>query len=201
MPWAATRSKAARPPPLDELRQDADALAAAGCFAVVLEGVPDALAERITAELDVADHRDRRRRRPATGRSSCCTTCSGWLEGEPARFVRRYAELGQDRHRSRGENGPPTSGRRAIPSDAESYHASPSCARRSRSAERWPELQRELGARRYHDPPAQRSAVSEATRRTLPACVRLGYHVAVPYTPAPSRCGAPSAERARVRRR
>ena len=30
----------------DELRRDAEALAAAGCFAVVLEGVPDALAER-----------------------------------------------------------------------------------------------------------------------------------------------------------
>ena len=36
-----------------ELRKDAEALVGAGCFAIVLEGVPDALAERITAEVGV----------------------------------------------------------------------------------------------------------------------------------------------------
>ena len=59
-----------------ELLRDAEALATAGCFAIVLEGVPDVLAERVTAAVDV----------PTIGigqgpvvmdRSWCCTTCSG----------------------------------------------------------------------------------------------------------------------------
>jgi 3-methyl-2-oxobutanoate hydroxymethyltransferase len=77
-----------------ELRKDAEALAGAGCFAVVLEGLPDALAERITADVDI----------PTIG-IGAGPGCDGQVivlhdllgltESEPARFVRRYAELGK----------------------------------------------------------------------------------------------------------
>ncbi len=76
-----------------DLRRDAEALTAAGCFAIVLEGVPDVLAERVTAEIDI----------PTIG-IGAGPACDGQVivlhdllglsEGKPARFVRRYAELG-----------------------------------------------------------------------------------------------------------
>jgi 3-methyl-2-oxobutanoate hydroxymethyltransferase len=75
-----------------ELRRDAEALAVAGCFAIVLEGVPDALAERVTAEIDV----------PTIG-IGAGPDCDGQvivlhdllgLAGSVPKFVRRYAELG-----------------------------------------------------------------------------------------------------------
>jgi 3-methyl-2-oxobutanoate hydroxymethyltransferase len=75
-----------------ELRRDAEALAVAGCFAIVLEGVPDALAERVTAEIDV----------PTIG-IGAGPACDGQvivlhdllgLAGSVPKFVRRYAELG-----------------------------------------------------------------------------------------------------------
>ena len=44
------------------LRDDAKALAAAGCFAIVLEGVPDEVARLVTDGRRRAD--DRHRRRP-----------------------------------------------------------------------------------------------------------------------------------------
>jgi 3-methyl-2-oxobutanoate hydroxymethyltransferase len=64
----------------------------AGCFAIVLEGVPDALAERVTAEIDV----------PTIG-IGAGPACDGQvivlhdllgLAGSVPKFVRRYAELG-----------------------------------------------------------------------------------------------------------
>jgi 3-methyl-2-oxobutanoate hydroxymethyltransferase len=105
-----------------ELRRDAEALAAAGCFAVVLEGVPDALAERVTADLDV----------PTIG-IGAGPACDGQvivlhdLLGLAAKrvpkFVRRYAELGSAATEAvRDWATDVRSGR--YPSDAETYHAS-----------------------------------------------------------------------------
>ncbi len=106
-----------------ELRRDAEALVEAGCFAIVLEGVPDALAERVTADLDV----------PTIG-IGAGPGCDGQVivlhdllglaEGKPARFVRRYADLGTtatDAVRSWAADV--RSGR--YPTEAESYRASP----------------------------------------------------------------------------
>jgi 3-methyl-2-oxobutanoate hydroxymethyltransferase len=105
-----------------ELRRDADALAVAGCFALVLEGVPDALAERVTADVDM----------PTIG-IGAGPACDGQVivmhdllglsEGEPARFVRRYAELAKAATEAVTEwAGDVRAGR--YPSEAESYHAS-----------------------------------------------------------------------------
>ena len=117
-----------------ELRQDAEALAAAGCFAVVLEGVPDALAERITAELDVPTI--------GIGAGAACDgqvivlhDLLGLAEGEPARFVRRYAELAKIATEA-VENWAADVRAARYPSDAESYHASPELREALRSATR-----------------------------------------------------------------
>jgi 3-methyl-2-oxobutanoate hydroxymethyltransferase len=74
------------------LRNDAKALAAAGCFAMVLEGVPDVVAARVTEEVDV----------PTIG-IGAGAGCDGQVlvfhdllglrDGAPAKFVRQYADL------------------------------------------------------------------------------------------------------------
>ena len=105
-----------------ELRKDAAALAAASCFAIVLEGVPDALAERITADLDIPTI--------GIGAGPACDgqvivmhDLLGLTEGEPARFVRRYAELGEIATDAIKRWAYDVRGGR-YPSQAESYHAS-----------------------------------------------------------------------------
>jgi 3-methyl-2-oxobutanoate hydroxymethyltransferase len=105
-----------------ELRQDAAALAAAGCFAIVLEGVPDALAERITADLDIPTI--------GIGAGAACDgqvivlhDLLGLTESEPARFVRRYVELGDIATAAIRDWASDVRGGR-YPSDAESYRAS-----------------------------------------------------------------------------
>jgi 3-methyl-2-oxobutanoate hydroxymethyltransferase len=110
------------PADASDLRRDAEALAAAGCFAIVLEGVPDVLAERVTAEVDI----------PTIG-IGAGVACDGQVivlhdllglsEGKPARFVRRYAELGAIATESvRAWGADVRAGR--YPSEEESYRGS-----------------------------------------------------------------------------
>ena len=104
------------------LRADAAALEAAGVFAIVLEGVPDVLAERITAEVDV----------PTIG-IGAGPACDGQVivlhdllglsDRPPAKFVRRYAELGRLATEAVAAWGADVREGR-YPSDEESYHAS-----------------------------------------------------------------------------
>jgi 3-methyl-2-oxobutanoate hydroxymethyltransferase len=75
----------------DQVAADARALAAAGVFAIVLEGIPGALARRITAEVDVPTI--------GIGAGAACDgqvlvyhDLLGMLAGASPRFVRRYAE-------------------------------------------------------------------------------------------------------------
>ena len=105
-----------------ELRKDAEALVGAGCFAIVLEGVPDALAERITAEVGV----------PTIG-IGAGPACDGQvivlhdllgLATRVPKFVRRYAELGSAAAEAVREwAGDVRAG--TYPSQSESYRASP----------------------------------------------------------------------------
>jgi 3-methyl-2-oxobutanoate hydroxymethyltransferase len=77
------------------LLADARALEAAGCFAVVLEAVPAAVAKRVTAALTV----------PTIG-IGAGPSCDGQVlvwhdllglsDRKPARFVKRYADIGAE---------------------------------------------------------------------------------------------------------
>ncbi len=76
----------------EALMNDAKALAAAGCFAMVLEGVPDVVAARLTDEVDVPTI--------GIGAGGGCDgqvlvfhDLLGLREGTPAKFVRQYADL------------------------------------------------------------------------------------------------------------
>ncbi len=101
---------------------DAKALAAVGCFAVVLEGVPDAVAEVVTGAVDV----------PTVG-IGAGRSCDGQvlvlhdvlgLSSRPSpRFARRYADLAGA---ARAAVSSYASDVRAgtFPSESESYHAS-----------------------------------------------------------------------------
>jgi 3-methyl-2-oxobutanoate hydroxymethyltransferase len=107
---------------IDELRTDALALQEAGCFAIVLEGVPRELAEIVTNELHI----------PTIG-IGAGPDCDGQILvlhdmmtmtfSDPAKFVRRYADvagimreaLDAYRHDVETKN---------FPSDGESYHLS-----------------------------------------------------------------------------
>jgi 3-methyl-2-oxobutanoate hydroxymethyltransferase len=105
----------------ESLLLDAKAIVAAGCFAMVLEGIPDVVAARVTAEVDV----------PTIG-IGAGPECDGQVlvfhdvlglgERTPPRFVRRYADL-------RGAAVDALSAWAAdvrageFPSDAETYHA------------------------------------------------------------------------------
>jgi 3-methyl-2-oxobutanoate hydroxymethyltransferase len=105
-----------------ELRRDAEALVAAGCFAIVLEGVPDLLAERVTADIDV----------PTIG-IGAGPACDGQVivmhdllglsERPSPKFVRRYADLGALATEAVKAWGADVRAGR-YPSDVESYHAS-----------------------------------------------------------------------------
>jgi 3-methyl-2-oxobutanoate hydroxymethyltransferase len=81
------------------LREDALALEAAGCFAVVLEAVPAAVAVRITADLSVPTI--------GIGAGGGCDgqvlvwhDLLGLYEGRAPRFVKQYASLGAEIRRA-----------------------------------------------------------------------------------------------------
>jgi 3-methyl-2-oxobutanoate hydroxymethyltransferase len=103
------------------LMDAAKALAAAGCFAVVLEGVPDVVAARVTEAIDI----------PTIG-IGAGAGCDGQVlvfhdllglgSRTPPKFVRRYANLGQAATEAVAAYAADVrSGR--FPSDQESYHA------------------------------------------------------------------------------
>ena len=107
---------------IDALRTDALALEDAGCFAIVLEGVPRELARLITEELRI----------PTIGIGAGPDTDGQVLVlhdmmtmtfSPPAKFVRRYADVaGTMRQALEAYRHDVES--RAFPSDAESYHLS-----------------------------------------------------------------------------
>jgi 3-methyl-2-oxobutanoate hydroxymethyltransferase len=106
----------------EELIADAVALAETGCFAVVLEGVPNILADRVTAEIDVPTI--------GIGAGGGCDgqvlvlhDLLGLSKRPPPKFVRRYAEVGAivsdavSRYAADVRSG-------EFPADSESYHGS-----------------------------------------------------------------------------
>jgi 3-methyl-2-oxobutanoate hydroxymethyltransferase len=105
-----------------ELVRDAKALAAAGCFAIVLEAVPDEVARLVTEAVDV----------PTIG-IGAGRSCDGQVlvyhdvlgieQRMRPRFVRRYAELGAASVEAlRAYADDVRAGR--FPADAETYHLS-----------------------------------------------------------------------------
>ncbi|MGD0320252.1 MAG: 3-methyl-2-oxobutanoate hydroxymethyltransferase [Acidimicrobiales bacterium] len=105
----------------ESLLADAKALAASGCFAIVLEGVPDVVAARVTAAVEVPTI--------GIGAGSACDgqvlvfhDLLGLNEGKPPKFVRRYAQLSQVAADAvRAWAADVRAG--TFPSDAETYHA------------------------------------------------------------------------------
>lgn len=104
-----------------ELIEDAKALSDAGCFSIVIEGVPDVLGEIITKEVDA----------PTIGIGAGPNTDGqvlvfhdvlGLGSGRTPKFVRPYASLADEavaaleRYKADVETG-------AFPSEGESYHA------------------------------------------------------------------------------
>ena len=106
----------------NEMISDARALSDAGCFAVVIEGVPDVLGELITKQIDAptigigaGPHTD--------GQVLVFHDVLGLGSGNYPKFVRSYAHLADDAvaalesFKADVENG-------VFPSDDESYHVS-----------------------------------------------------------------------------
>jgi 3-methyl-2-oxobutanoate hydroxymethyltransferase len=105
-----------------ELVRDAKVLAAAGCFAIVLEAVPDEVARMVTASVDV----------PTIG-IGAGRDCDGQVlvyhdllgieQNIRPRFVRRYAELGGAAVEALSAYAADVRAGR-FPADAETYHLS-----------------------------------------------------------------------------
>jgi 3-methyl-2-oxobutanoate hydroxymethyltransferase len=105
-----------------EMIEDAKALSDAGCFSIVLEGVPDVLGEIITKEVDAptigigaGPHTD--------GQVLVFHDVLGLGSGSYPKFVRSYAHLAEDavaalqQYKADVESG-------SFPGDDESYHVS-----------------------------------------------------------------------------
>jgi 3-methyl-2-oxobutanoate hydroxymethyltransferase len=107
----------------EALVNDAKALSAAGCFAIVLEGVPDVVAAQVTGGVDVPTI--------GIGAGAACDgqvlvfhDLLGLSEGTAPKFVRRYADLaGAATDAVRAWAADVRAG--SFPSDAESYHLPP----------------------------------------------------------------------------
>lgn len=107
---------------IDALRADALALEDAGCFAIVLEGVPRELAKVVTEELRI----------PTIG-IGAGPDCDGQILvlhdmmtmafSAPAKFVRRYADVSGMMSAALGEYKRDVEAR-VFPADGESYHLS-----------------------------------------------------------------------------
>lgn len=105
---------------MEDLHADALALEEAGCFAIVLEGVPREVAQMLTAELQI----------PTIG-IGAGPDCDGQILvlhdmmsmtfAEPAKFVRRYADVAGVMRTALAEYKRDVEVR-AFPSDGESYH-------------------------------------------------------------------------------
>jgi 3-methyl-2-oxobutanoate hydroxymethyltransferase len=105
---------------IDQLRQDALALEAAGAFAIVLEGMPRELATILTGELQI----------PTIG-IGAGPDCDGQILvlhdmltltfSPPAKFVRRYADLGSAIHNAVTGYKQDVEAR-TFPTEDESYH-------------------------------------------------------------------------------
>jgi 3-methyl-2-oxobutanoate hydroxymethyltransferase len=102
------------------LVDDAAALAAAGCFAVVLEGIPDVVAQLITESVPVptigigaGPHCD--------GQVLVFHDVLGFDDQRPPKFVRRYAALQADATSALGQWAADVR-RGRFPDDSESYH-------------------------------------------------------------------------------
>jgi 3-methyl-2-oxobutanoate hydroxymethyltransferase len=105
------------------LMNDAKALAAAGCFGIVLEGVPDVVAAQVTGEVDVPTI--------GIGAGSGCDgqvlvfhDLLGLREGAPPKFVRQYADLTSVAVTAVSSWAADVRGG-TFPSDAETYHLPP----------------------------------------------------------------------------
>jgi len=105
----------------EQLMRDARSVEAAGAFAIVLEGIPRELAAEITRAVRI----------PTIG-IGAGPDCDGQILvlhdllgltfGEPPKFARRYANVGEMISRAVREYCADVQGE-AFPSDAESYHA------------------------------------------------------------------------------
>jgi 3-methyl-2-oxobutanoate hydroxymethyltransferase len=105
---------------MDKLRADAVALQRAGCFAIVLEGMPRELGTILTAELDI----------PTIG-IGAGPDCDGQILvlhdmlsltfSPPAKFVRRYADIGASIREAIVDYKNDVESR-SFPTEEESYH-------------------------------------------------------------------------------
>ena len=78
------------------LYDDALALEAAGCFAIVLEAVPARVAAARSPQRCGSRRSGSAPARPATARCSSGTTCSASTRGRTPRFVKQYAQLAEE---------------------------------------------------------------------------------------------------------
>ncbi|MGO9341445.1 MAG: 3-methyl-2-oxobutanoate hydroxymethyltransferase [Acidimicrobiales bacterium] len=114
------RVQGKQPDAAEALMSDAEAIAQAGCFAIVLEGMPDVVAAKVTERIGVPTI--------GIGAGSSCDgqvlvvhDLLGFGDAPPAKFVRRYADLrGAIVEAVQSWAGDVRSG--AFPSDAETYH-------------------------------------------------------------------------------
>ncbi len=114
------RVQGKQPDAAEALVSDAEAIARAGCFAIVLEGMPDVVAAEVTQRVGVPTI--------GIGAGSSCDgqvlvahDLLGFGDAPPAKFVRRYADLrGAIVEAVQAWASDVRSG--AFPSEAETYH-------------------------------------------------------------------------------